>query len=299
MNMNISDKLIHEIDSVSGLLYRAIISYTIFFTGMVFFLGSEKLNSLNINIYFVLNLLTIVILTWFIRRSFKIQLHERNLITFRIALFLLLNSTMITLVGGLKVIDSDITSLFSALLYVPAMILIIYSFNSFISYVNMRYKSVVDLSLTDELTGLPNRRYLNVKLRELEDKSGAICIIDIDNFKTINDNYGHEMGDKVLKNTGLMLKKISCENIFVSRSGGEEFAIVIREGSAINILAERIKQSLSLSTANGIPTTVSIGVALKTVNQTSSSCLAAADAALYKSKRNGKNRITYSMAHNE
>ncbi|WP_212816192.1 diguanylate cyclase domain-containing protein [Erwinia rhapontici] len=72
-----------------------------------------------------------------------------------------------------------------------------------------------------------------------------------------------------------------------SPSGGEEFAIVIREGSAVNILAERIKQPLSLSTANGIPTTVSIGVALKAVNQTSSSCLAAADAALYKSKKNG------------
>ncbi|WP_419718528.1 diguanylate cyclase domain-containing protein [Erwinia aphidicola] len=80
----------------------------------------------------------------------------------------------------------------------------------------------------------------------------------------------------------------------VFRTGGEEFALVFREGLAVNILAEKINKSLSLSSAEGIPTTVSIGVALKTINQASSSCLAAADAALYKSKRNGKNRITYS-----
>ncbi|WP_419718545.1 diguanylate cyclase domain-containing protein [Erwinia aphidicola] len=86
----------------------------------------------------------------------------------------------------------------------------------------------------------------------------------------------------------------ACDNISVFRTGGEEFALVFREGLAVNILAEKINKSLSLSSAEGIPTTVSIGVALKTINQASSSCLAAADAALYKSKRNGKNRITYS-----
>lgn len=297
--MNFSDKLIHEIDSVKGLLYRTIIFYTAFSTGLVFFLGADKIISSHITIYLFLNLLTIIILTWFIRKSFKIEIHGKNLITFRVGLFLLLNSTIVTMVGGLKIIDNDITSLVSAVLYVPAMIFIIYSFNNFISYVNGRYKSVVELSLTDELTGLPNRRYLNLKLRDLEDNSGAICIIDIDDFKMINDNYGHEMGDKVLKKSGLILKKFACENILVARSGGEEFAIVLKEGAAVNILAERIKKSLSLSSADGIPTTVSIGVALKTENQTSSSCLASADAALYRSKRNGKNRITYSNDHNE
>lgn len=196
--------------------------------------------------------------------------------------------------GGLKVIDTDITSLVSASLYVPAMMLIIYSFNSFIAYVNDMYKSLLDLSLTDELTGLPNRRYLNLELRDLEDKAGAICIVDIDDFNRINDKYGNEMGDKVIKKTALILKDFACDNISVSRTGGEEFALVFREGLAVNILAEKIKKSLSLSSAEGIPTTVSIGVALKTINQASSSCLAAADAALYKSKRNGKNRITYS-----
>lgn len=299
INMNFSDKLIHEIDSVKGLLYRTIIFYTAFSTGLVFFLGADKIISSHITIYLFLNLLTIIILTWFIRKSFKIEIHGKNLITFRIGLFFLLNSTIVTMIGGLKIIDNDITSLVSAVLYVPAMMFIIYSFNNFINYVNGRYKSVVELSLTDELTGLPNRRYLNLKLRDLEDKSGAICIIDIDDFKMINDNYGHEMGDKVLKKSGLILKKFACENILVARSGGEEFAIVLKEGAAVNILVERIKKSLSLSSADGIPTTVSIGVALKTENQTSSSCLASADAALYRSKRNGKNRITYSNDHNE
>ncbi|WP_426768592.1 GGDEF domain-containing protein [Erwinia aphidicola] len=294
MNLNIYSKLIHEINSVNGLLYRIIFFYTTLCTGLVFCIGSDKINSSNINVYFLLNVLTIMILTWLIRKSFKIQLHGESLILFRIGIFLLLNSTIITMTGGLKVIDTDITSLVSASLYVPAMMLIIYSFNSFIAYVNDMYKSVLDLSLTDELTGLPNRRYLNLELRELEDKAGAICIVDIDDFNRINNKYGHEMGDKVIKKTALILKGFACDNISVFRTGGEEFALVFREGLAVNILAERIKKSLSLSSAEGIPTTVSIGVALKTINQASSSCLAAADAALYKSKRNGKNRITYS-----
>lgn len=83
--------------------------------------------------------------------------------------------------------------------------MIIYSFNKFISYVNHNYKTVISESLTDELTGLPNMRHLNIKLRELENKSGTICIADIDHFKKINDTYGHVAGDKVLRNIGLRM----------------------------------------------------------------------------------------------
>ncbi|MBD8143087.1 GGDEF domain-containing protein [Pantoea agglomerans] len=294
MDFNVSDKLIHELDSPKGLLYRMIFIYTLIVTGIVLSLGFSKSDYSDVSFYFIVNFLTIIILAWFIRKSFNIHSHARHLLTFRAGVFLLLNSTIVSMAGGLRLLDKDNTSIIAATLYAPAILLIIYSFNKFIYFANDRYKSAVDLSLTDELTGLPNRRHLNMKLRELEANTAVICIIDLDDFKKINDSYGHEMGDKVLKNAGLILQDIANDEIFISRSGGEEFAVIIHEEDNEKKLIEKIKHSLCLSPADGISTKVSIGVTFKSADQTSSSSLAAADAALYESKRNGKNRTTYS-----
>ncbi|MSE14622.1 diguanylate cyclase [Pantoea agglomerans] len=292
MHFNLPDKLIHEIDSPQGLLYRMIFIYTVVVTGLVLLPGLFLSDYSDVNFHFIVNFFTVAILAWFIRKSFSIQPHEKHLLPFRVGIFLLLNSTIISMAGGLRVVDKDQASLIAAVLYAPAILLIINSFNGFVAFVNEKYKSALESSLTDELTGLPNRRHLNIKLRELEPHSGVICILDIDDFKKINDSYGHEMGDKVLKNAGLVLSEIVSDEIFISRSGGEEFAVIIKEKYDEKIIA-KIKHSLSLSPANGISTNFSIGVAFKSANQTSSAALAAADSALYDSKRNGKNSITY------
>lgn len=85
--------------------------------------------------------------------------------------------------GGLGVIDKETTEVIAAMLYTPAILLIIYSFNKFTRYLNNTNKSVVDLSLTDDLTQLPNRRHANLRLREIESQDVIICIMDIDHFK--------------------------------------------------------------------------------------------------------------------
>lgn len=293
MHFNLPDKLIHEIDSPEGLLYRMIFIYTVVVTGVVLLPGLFLSDFSDVNFHFIINFFTVAILAWFIRKSFSIRPHEKHLIPFRVGIFLLLNSTITSMAGGLRVVDKEDASLIAAVLYAPAILLIINSFNGFITFVNEKYKSALELSLTDELTGLPNRRHLNIKLRELEPHSGVICILDIDDFKKINDSYGHETGDKVLKNAGLVLSELASDEIFISRSGGEEFAVIIKEKSDAKKIIAKVKHSLNLSSANGISTYVSIGVAFKSANQTSSAALAAADSALYDSKRNGKNRITY------
>lgn len=173
------------------------------------------------------------------------------------------------------------------------MIMIIYSFKKFISYVNHNYKSAVNLSLTDELTGLPNRRHLNLKLREIENRTGTICIADIDHFKKINDTYGHEAGDKVLRNTGLRLSNFVSEEVFISRSGGEEFAIVIFDNVNAEDIVRKIKTSVSDGCNGSISVTLSIGVATKHKNESSSAVITAADSALYQAKRAGRNCIKY------
>lgn len=299
MNINIHDKLIHEVESPKGLLYRMIIIYTCFMVTLIIVLSLAMCDTSRLNFYFFINSCTVAVMAWFIRKSFNIYSNETHLLVFRISLFLLLNSSLISMSGGLNLIERDTASVIAALLYVPSMLMIIYSFNNFISYVNHNYKTVVNLSLTDELTGLPNRRHLNIKLREIESLSGAICIVDIDHFKKINDTYGHEVGDKILRNTGLKLSNFSSENIFISRSGGEEFIIVINGNINPGDVIRKIKKSVSDDCSGSINITVSIGVATKQKHNTSSSVVIAADEALYRAKMTGRNCIMYAPKINK
>lgn len=265
MNFKIHDKLIHEVESPDGLLYRMVIVYTCCMFMLIISLFWAVGDTSKLNFYFFINSCTVIVMAWFIRKSFNIYSKDRHLLIFRISLFLLLNSSLASMAGGLNLIERDTASVLASLLYIPAMLMIIYSFNKFISYVNVNYNSAVRLSLTDELTGLPNRRHLNVKLREIEDRSGVICIADIDHFKKINDTYGHEAGDNVLKNIGLRLKNIMKDNVFISRSGGEEFAIIIFDDTDIERVVRNIKTSVSDGCNGSISVTLSIGADRKSV----------------------------------
>jgi len=293
MNFKIHDKLIHEVESPDGLLYRMIIIYTFFMATLIIVLFLAMGDTSRLNFYFFINSCTVTLMVWFIRKSFNIYTIEVHLLIFRISLFLLLNSSLASMAGGLNLIDKDTASIIAALLYVPAMLMIIYSFNKFISYVNHNYKSAVSLSLTDELTGLPNRRHLNVKLREMENRVGTICIADIDHFKKINDTYGHEAGDKILRTLGLRLSNFVSDNVFISRSGGEEFVFVIFDNANSEDIVRNIRTSISDGCNGSISVTISIGVAIKKKNDSSSAVITAADDALYRAKKAGRDCIIY------
>lgn len=293
MNFKIHDKLIYEFESPKGLLYRMVISYTCVMAAVIILLSFVMGDTSRLNFYFFINSCTVAVMAWFIRQSFNIHSKEPHLLVFRISLFLLLNSSLTSVAGGLNLMERDTASVIAAILYFPAMIMIIYSFRKFISYVNFNYKSAVNLSLTDELTGLPNRRHLNIKLREIENRTGTICIADIDYFKKINDTYGHEAGDKVLRNTGLRLGNFMSDNVFISRSGGEEFAIVIFDNVNAEDIIRRIKASVSDACNGSISVTLSIGVASKNKHDSSSAIISAADNALYQAKMAGRNCIKY------
>ena len=295
MNFKIHDKLIHEVESPKGLLYRMIIIYTFFMATLIIILFFAMGDTSKINFYFFINSCTVILMVWFIRKSFNILSKKMHLLFFRISLFLLLNSSLASMTGGLSLIERDTASLLAALLYVPAMLMIIFSFNNFISYVNYNYKSAVDLSLTDELTGLPNRRYLNIKLRDLDKNTGTICIADIDHFKKINDTYGHEAGDKVLRDLGMKLSNFLGGDIFISRSGGEEFTILILENTNAEDIIRKIKTSITGRCNGSISVTLSIGVAVKQNNYSSSTIITAADNALYRAKKAGRDCIVYAQ----
>ncbi|MFD1031958.1 sensor domain-containing diguanylate cyclase [Metaplanococcus flavidus] len=163
------------------------------------------------------------------------------------------------------------------------------------SELNVLNNRLKELTVTDVLTGLKNRRYLEEFLPELiEDGGTALLMIDIDFFKKVNDSYGHHAGDIVLKNLAEVLEAAIGKAGFATRVGGEEFVVVL---PAINLeraedLAEHIRERVELHDWPYQPITVSIGVAQGLKGHSISEMLQHADAALYESKNAGRNKVT-------
>lgn len=164
------------------------------------------------------------------------------------------------------------------------------------------------LSQTDELTGLLNRRAFVSRAKTLLKQAGrsrqpcSFLLIDIDHFKQINDQYGHDVGDAVLVEVGRLLAQNSRDNDVLARLGGEEFAIVSLDPDvqSASRFATKLQQLFAGTPLCGIPLTISIGVASvapgsTTVSDDTTQSFAAlykaADQWLYQAKRQGRNQV--------
>ncbi|MFA5982605.1 MAG: diguanylate cyclase [Methylococcaceae bacterium] len=160
---------------------------------------------------------------------------------------------------------------------------------------------------TDALTGLLNRGAFEEAMSELLEETDScsanqtcLAILDIDNFKRINDKFGHLVGDKVLKFFGSLLKKNALKNHIIARYGGEEIIMLMPEtslGEALN-LTEHIRKLLETSQlkrtdkAESIgKVTVSVGITKLKAGDTTESFIGRADQALYQAKNNGRNQV--------
>lgn len=156
------------------------------------------------------------------------------------------------------------------------------------------------LSITDPLTGLLNRRYLEERLIEEISRSQrhgypmSFMMIDVDAFKSYNDNYGHTEGDKALQLVGQCLKATLRGADVAARFGGEEFSILLPQTTlkeAVTI-AERIRQRVEKTNFPNRQVTISIGIAACSEElQTAPILVEAADKALYQAKENGRNNV--------
>lgn len=164
------------------------------------------------------------------------------------------------------------------------------------------------LAMQDELTGLANRRHvLDVLAQQLAAVTRAnlplsLLMLDIDHFKQINDSYGHPAGDQVLRQVASCLRSRLRAQDVAGRVGGEEFLVVLPQTSLEGALglAEALRASieqLPIDTADGqrILVTISVGVSTLEVvpEPVGASLIAAADAALYRAKHNGRNRVEH------
>ncbi len=160
-------------------------------------------------------------------------------------------------------------------------------------------------SLTDPLTDLPNRRSAMETLKSrwtecstLKDPVIALILIDIDHFKKVNDDYGHDVGDEVLKQTAQIFSDQVRNDEFVARIGGEEFLVVCSVNSSTEALscAERLRVAVEANhiSFGGLDRaiTVSLGIATGNPNELGhEALLKAADEALYKAKDSGRNQV--------
>lgn len=178
--------------------------------------------------------------------------------------------------------------------YIKVFILILISSISFIIMV-MRIRLLKEKNRTDGLTKVYNRTYFNeIYDKKLKgNKAFFVFMFDIDNFKKVNDTYGHLTGDEVLKRVAKTTKDVVGINGSVFRYGGEEFVVLVGHKDEITIrnMAENIrKQVENLVWDNGMKITISVGVADSRLEK--KDVLEVADKRLYLSKTSGKNKIT-------
>lgn len=162
-----------------------------------------------------------------------------------------------------------------------------------------------ELAITDGLTGLWNHRRFQELLDETSEQHAraghtySLMLIDIDKFKQVNDDFGHQVGDEVLKQFGSILKSSARQYELPARYGGEEFAVILQncdEESAM-VVAERIRTQVAGAEWPHRAITCSLGVATCHLGQGSpKQLIAEADAALYASKESGRNRATHASA---
>ena len=178
------------------------------------------------------------------------------------------------------------------------------------SELRQRVSNTLALAVTDELTGLYNRRYFDrhlslmlAKAREQE-RDMALMLIDMDFFKAVNDTHGHDMGDAVLREFALRLRRNIRGVDLACRFGGEEFVVLMPDidyQQALSV-AERVRMAVAerpFETGPGRPlaVTVSVGVALnESLEDSPEMLLKRADVALYRAKREGRNRVVFDAA---
>ena len=161
--------------------------------------------------------------------------------------------------------------------------------------------TLIELSETDKLTGLKNRRFFQDKLEQQLNsyyesaKPFSLCILDIDHFKKVNDTFGHQVGDDVLAQLAQLLTQRARKEDTVARYGGEEFVMILPETeiAAAKELGEQIRKTVALDHWPAGQVTISIGMATVTSEDTGTTLLKNADDALSASKKNGRNQVTH------
>jgi two-component system, cell cycle response regulator len=168
----------------------------------------------------------------------------------------------------------------------------------------------IEMAITDALTGLYNRRYMETHVGTLVEQAAArgkpltVLVIDVDYFKSVNDSWGHDTGDDVLREFAIRIKKLIRGIDLACRYGGEEFVVVMPDTdmAVATVVAERLRRRIASEPfpiqqgAHTIEVTISIGIAALGHDENAAMVIKRADQALYRAKRDGRNRVVPAAA---
>jgi two-component system cell cycle response regulator len=163
----------------------------------------------------------------------------------------------------------------------------------------------IEMAITDALTGLYNRRYMETHISSLVEQAASrgkpltVLVLDIDYFKSINDTHGHDAGDEVLREFALRIRKSIRGIDLACRYGGEEFVVIMPETdlAVATVVAERLRRRIASEPfsvqegARTVEVTISVGIAALGGADNAASVIKRADQALYRAKREGRNRV--------
>jgi two-component system cell cycle response regulator len=163
----------------------------------------------------------------------------------------------------------------------------------------------IEMAITDALTGLYNRRYMETHVETLVEQAAtrskplAVLVLDIDYFKSVNDSHGHDAGDDVLREFAIRIRKSIRGIDLACRFGGEEFVVIMPETdiAVATMVAERLRRRIASEPfpiqqgKRSLEVTISIGIAALGPQDNAAAVLKRADQALYRAKRDGRNRV--------
>lgn len=223
--------------------------------------------------------------------------------TLNMGLFLYFEFNWVPPAPALLELDNDIVRLIRQLFPTTSFVSVLF-FMGMVEFITARgERRLEQLSVTDALTMLPNRRYfentfkLEAAQNQRSPKHLSLAILDIDHFKQVNDNYGHDVGDQVLIHIADLLRRSTRAGNVIARVGGEEFALLLpdtKQSEALE-MAERIRSNIEgaayIHDGKRIPLTISVGIAEVDCDSPLEHSYKLADEALYEAKRKGRNRV--------
>jgi diguanylate cyclase (GGDEF)-like protein len=309
------------ISAMAVVLAFVILFYSVFRLGL-----NVRFNDQTLMLPQLLSVLMIMLAVAYLERSTQIALVPFILIAFSFGIFRLTTISLVLLAVGclgayLGMIlmrghhegytfsfRADLMQWFVLALTLPGMILVarqIQNLRQTLKTTRYRLEHYEEKSIRDELTGLFNRRQLQVELEQAKLQACtravpfSICLIDIDHFKEINDGNGHLAGDKILRNFAYLARHTIRNSDVFGRYGGDEFLLILADTDAKGAVvhAERLRvYAHFLDFQKILPQkhiSLSIGVAQYRTGDTITDLIARADQALYRSKQLGRNRVEW------
>lgn len=183
-------------------------------------------------------------------------------------------------------------------LYLPILLVSVFLFEVLLSQWRKRESKSIQLSKMDALTGVFNRRFIGDFIEGLKEHQYALILLDLDYFKKINDNYGHDVGDHVLCRVAKVLSANIRGSDIVGRFGGEEFMMVLQARSIqqAKVIAERCRRQIEMenfavSDCLSLKISASFGITLSSSELTYEQVMKQADQALYMAKKKGRNQV--------